>query len=85
MERCKSCKHWKRPDNINAKCLFQPRDQDTYQPMNLGFEVRECVHPSKTLYEAPTESNGFALTDASEYFAALCTAEDFGCVRHEAA
>jgi hypothetical protein len=85
MQRCKTCQHWKKPGNPNARDLCNPLDQDTYQPMSLGFEVRECTHPSKTFHEPPTERNGFALTDASQYFAALCTAEDFGCVRHEAA
>ena len=52
--------------------------------MDRGFEVRLCKMPTQTFCEAPVERNGFGLCDGSQYMAALATAEDFGCVRHEA-
>ena len=63
--------------------MCRPLDQDTYEPMARGFEVRLCGHPSQTFCEAPVERDGFGLADGSEYMAVLATAEDFGCVRHE--
>ncbi len=42
-----------------------------------------CKHPAQTFAEPPIEDNGFGLADASEFFACLATAENFGCVRHE--
>jgi len=86
MNTCKTCKHWKEPedkDNARADDLCTPRDPDTYEPMDRGFKVRICRMPTQTFCEAPVERNGFGLTDGSTYFAALATAEDFGCVRHE--
>jgi hypothetical protein len=88
MSTCKTCAHWRHPeadDSFYSRDLCQPKDPDTYEPMDRGFEVRICKQPTQTFAESPTESNGFGLTDASQYFAVLATAEDFGCVRHEPA
>jgi hypothetical protein len=56
MMRCKTCKHWKKPEE-NASCreddLCTPRDPDTYEPMDRGFEVRLCKLPTQTFCEAP--------------------------------
>lgn len=86
MNRCKTCKHWSRPDDgeWRLRSMCNPLDPDTYEPMDRGFLVAECTMPTQTFYEAPVERDGFGLTDGSEYFAALCTAEDFGCVKWEA-
>lgn len=80
---CKTCKHWTAPEKGDYDAMFRPYDPDTYEPMEFGFDVRRCQHPSLLFCERPLESNGFAVRDGSEYFAALYTAEDFGCVRHE--
>lgn len=64
--------------------MCKPLDPDTHTPMVRGFEVRICQHPAQTMFEAPIEPNGFGVTDGSEYMAVLATAEEFGCVRHEA-
>ena len=47
MNTCKTCKHWTKPseDDIRADDMCTPRDQDTYEPMERGFEVRICRHP----------------------------------------
>lgn len=86
MQTCKTCKHWKKPEgeDYRAEALCQPVDPETYEPMDRGFEVRLCKMPTQTFAESPVERNGFGLADASRYFAVLATAEDFGCVRHEA-
>lgn len=82
---CKTCAHWIEPKNdMDAEMLCKPRDPDTMELMDLGFEVRVCRHPSQAFHCAPVDRRSFALTDASLYYAVLATAEDFGCVLHEA-
>lgn len=84
--RCKTCKHWTRPSDTAGRFIDEmckPIDQDTYEPMNRGFEARVCQQPTQTFCETPVERDGFGLADGSDYTATLVTAEDFGCVRHE--
>lgn len=83
MNRCKTCRHWKIPDNPQASKIAQPCDPDTGELMQMPYATRECAHPQLALFEHPPSNPGFALTDASEYYAALATTEDFGCVLHE--
>ena len=87
METCKTCKHWAKPaeDDWRAGGYCAPTDPDTYEPMAMPFEVRECKHPALTFCERPVEANGFGVADGSEFMAILVTGQDFGCVRHEAA
>lgn len=85
MNRCKTCKHWQQPVGFNEGEIAVPRDQDTLEPMARGFEARICRHPDQAQFEAPIRADGFALTDSSQYFAAMATGEDFGCVLHEVA
>lgn len=82
MKRCATCRHWKKPAD-RGQWITDPHDPDTFEPMQIEFEVRECTHPKLEFCERPLERDGFAVADGSEYFAALFTAEDFGCVRHE--
>ena len=87
MQTCKTCKHWgydPAVDGWQSSEYCAPLDPDTYLPMKMPFEVRECKNPAKTFHERPVESNGFGVADASNYLALLFTAEEFGCVRHEA-
>jgi hypothetical protein len=81
-QRCATCTHWTKTDDKWNE-ITAPFDPDTYEPMSMPFEVRECKHPKLLFCERPVESDGFAVADGSLYFAALYTAEDFGCVRHE--
>lgn len=84
MNTCKTCDFWKTPDEWNGRNLCAPLDQDTFKPMDRGFDVKVCKMPTQTFCETPIERNGFGLADASEYLALLATAEDFGCLRHSA-
>lgn len=52
--------------------------------MPMPFEVRLCKEPEQTFCSFPVKRDGFALADASKYFAVLATSEDFGCVLHAA-
>ena len=85
MKNCKTCKHWTLAENVDEKMICNPNDPDTHKPMKLEFEVRVCKMPTQTFCETPVERNGFGLSDASLYRAVLATAEEFGCIRHEAA
>jgi hypothetical protein len=82
MNICKTCVHWgsKRPED---DYLSNPVDPDTYEPMEMPFEVKRCCHPKLHRFERPSEPNGFAVNDGSDYYAALHTAEQFGCVLWE--
>ena len=86
MQRCKTCKHWlvDHKDH-NEESVTGYNDPISFEPVTPPFEVRICKHPAQRFCERPVEANGFAVADGSTYFAALATAEDFGCVRHEEA
>lgn len=81
MKTCRTCAHWRDTERYSA--ITDPIDPDTYKPMETAFDVRKCHHPKLLFCERPLESNGFAVVDGSTYYAALYTAEDFGCIRHE--
>ena len=85
MNTCKTCRHWLAPteEDYLAVHICAPADPDTFEPMQRGFETRQCKHPSQAFHEAPVQPNSFALTDASDYFACLATGEDFGCILHD--
>ena len=78
---CKTCVHWRNDDRWSDQ-LSRPVDPDTYEHMVMPFEVRRCMSPHLLFCERPLERDGFAVADGSEYFAALYTAPDFGCVLH---
>lgn len=89
---CKTCRHWKQAGNTwddgsehldNWNEITMPVDPDTYQPMEMPFEVRQCRNPKLLFCERPLESDGYAVADGSQYMARLYTAEDFGCALHE--
>ena len=87
MNNCKTCKHWKDPEGENylENEICNPLDQNTYEPMNRGFQVKLCKQPQQTFCETPIIANGFGLTDGSNFMARLATGEDFGCVLHQPA
>ena len=88
MQTCKTCKHWTSTSDSGfgadrrADRICRPIDPDTYELMDLGYEVRECQSPLLCWFETPGP-NEAALIDGSEYYAALLTGENFGCVNHE--
>jgi hypothetical protein len=82
MERCKTCRFWEIVQR-DYDPIAHPIDPDTYEPMDLPFEVRLCQHPDILFAERPLKDIGAALMDGSQYMALLYTAENFGCVLHE--
>lgn len=93
MGTCKTCKHWLIPeeDEGYGDMLISPRDPVTYEQeeneeaiaAKWGYNVRFCKHPKLETRQRP-DQNGFAVIDASDYYAGLLTGEDFGCVLHSA-
>lgn len=83
MNTCATCIHWQASTDKWDE-IENPKDPDTYLPMETGFEVRRCTHPKLLFCERPLEPDGFAVADGSEYWAQLYTAQDFGCIKHEA-
>jgi hypothetical protein len=79
--KCKKCKHWKNNDRDSR--FTNPKDIDTDEDMKFEFTVKRCSNPKLLFCERPLESNGFSVRDGSDYFAALYTAENFGCVLME--
>lgn len=86
MHKCKTCAHWK-VDNkgaLNADDIQAPVDPDTFEPMQMPFEVRRCTTDNIMYFERNPNPNGISVTDASNYFVAIFTGEEFGCVLHSA-
>lgn len=94
MNTCKTCQHWVTPkDNENPyryKDLISPYDPVTHEQERTeeeiaskwGYNVRFCEHPKLKSCQRP-DQKGFAVVDGSEYYVALVTGEDFGCILHE--
>jgi hypothetical protein len=84
VNQCKTCVHWQQPKDDSRRWeITRPVDQDTYEPMKMPFEVRQCTHPKLLFCERPVENPGFAVADGSEYWAGFYTTEEFGCALHE--
>lgn len=85
MNKCKTCKWWKLPDDndYHGSDICEPTDPDTCKPMKLDFEVKECTSPLLTRFERTVNNNGVSLMDGSQYKSDMYTAENFGCVNHE--
>lgn len=90
MQTCKTCKHWLIAKEDRADDLISPYDPVTYKreeteeaiAAKWGHNVRYCKHPKLQFYQRP-DKDGLAVIDGSDYYAALLTGEDFGCILHE--
>jgi len=93
MNRCNTCKYWvERKDNnsFRGEDIISPRDPETWDQeegeeaiaAKWGHNVRFCGHPKLEFSQRP-ESDGMAVIDGSEFWAALLTGEDFGCILWE--
>jgi hypothetical protein len=95
MKTCRSCRWWKEYDNDDENSSIGVRNVTvgnhpvTYDVLSEsqaaqlhGYLVRQCVNPKLLFYERPSR-NALAILDGSQYFAALVTGEDFGCVSHD--
>lgn len=85
MKTCETCRWWRESDSPTGSRVTHPTDPDTYEPMVMPWDVRQCACPRIRFYERPVERNEACVIDGSEYSAGLCTGPDFGCVLHEEA
>lgn len=76
--RCRTCKHWKPKEDWEQW-------EDDEDGKGHPFEVKSCEQPKMVKFVRPEVADGLALTDGSYYRARMFTAENFGCVNHEAA
>ena len=83
MKTCKTCKWWQKDERSGVMKITDPVDPDTYEPMDMPWEVRFCLCPRVRFFERPVGRNEAAVVDGSEYWARLCTGPEFGCVLHE--
>lgn len=79
---CSSCTHWTAPRPGDHDPICAPIDPDSFEPMAMPFEVRECKHPRLVRFERPSTRDGVSVVDGSNYRARLCTGPDFGCSLH---
>jgi hypothetical protein len=82
MERCKTCKHWEKPESDygevpgTGKCKAVPQ----------FWDVTEWARDYGTRTLKPEYADRLAFVqDGSDYRAELKTLADFGCVQHEEA
>lgn len=81
---CRTCAFWQiDPDHNDAWRLdsLAVRDDDLEPVDPQPFEIRRCHSPKLREYERP-EQDGAATLDGSEYYSALFTGPDFGCIHH---
>lgn len=83
MKHCETCKYWKKVPLDDFDQIANPTDEDTCEPKEMPFEVRECSSPNITLFERNPNADGISLTDGSDYRAVMYTGPSFGCVLHE--
>lgn len=79
---CQDCKYWSLDVDWCSE-ITQPIDPDTFESMDMPFEVRECTNPRLLFCERPVEPNQAALEDGSGYRANLFTGPLFGCTDWE--
>jgi len=91
MNTCKTCIYWvSTTKDLNDKewrmdQICNPVDPDTWEPMQVDFEMRACRSPLICYFERTPEKTGITLCDGSEYLAIMLTGEDFGCINHKEA
>ena len=79
MKTCKDCAFWENYDDCHGQ-ITQPVDPDTWEPMDIGFEVKACKSGNITIFERNPNKDGVSLTDGSNYYARMFTGPDYGCV-----
>ncbi len=91
MNTCQTCRHWQMDETRYNTIVLPYKPDDSYDQCETedeaqkqrGYRVRYCKSPDIVFYQQPSR-NGAAVCDGSNYHAELLTAEDFGCVLHEA-
>ena len=82
MERCKTCKHWQAPEGEYGEVPGTGKCGAVVMFWDATEWSEDYDH--RTL--KPEYKNKLAFAqDGSDYYAALKTMPDFGCVQHESA
>ncbi len=81
MERCKTCKHWDKPNNNRGEVPGTGKCNIVVQ----FWDATEWSENSEYRMLKPEYVGRLAFVqDGSDYHAELKTLPDFGCVQHEA-
>jgi hypothetical protein len=83
MSKCKDCKWWVKPPQGDYDSVSYPEDPDTFERMEMPFNVYKCECPKVFTLERAVVANGVTIMDGSGFFAQMYTGEDFGCVNWE--
>lgn len=82
MPTCETCVFWQIKPNQEYQASRLAVLNEDYEPVEpQPFEVRRCHSPKLRDYERP-ERDGAATMDGSQYFSALFTGPDYGCIHH---
>ena len=81
MERCKTCKHWEKPENDYGEVPGTGKCKVVLQFWNATEWTDD--YDKRTLKPEYVGRLAF-VQDSSNYYAELKTLPDFGCVQHEA-
>lgn len=81
--KCSTCRHWGRDKSECHDDVFDPKDEDTYEPIKTQFKVRQCMSNKLQRFDRPKTSDGFSVLDGEHYMAKLATGEDFYCKHWE--
>lgn len=81
MERCKTCKHWEKPESDHGEVPGTGKCKAVVQ----FWDATEWDddYEKRTLKQKYAGRRAF-VQDGSDYYAELKTLSDFGCVQHEA-
>jgi len=80
MKRCKTCKHWQKPDSNygeipgSGKCRAAVQFWDATEWAGYG---------GRRVLKSEYTGRLFFVQDGSDYYAEMKTLPDFGCVQHE--
>lgn len=87
-ERCATCIFWQSEESDKAwhaqtaLAELDIRDAVTHEAIDpQPFDLRYCASPKMRRYERP-EVDGASTVDGSEYWSALVTGPQFGCIHH---
>jgi hypothetical protein len=80
---CSNCKHWGRDNSLCHDDVFEPCDEETFEPIKTEFKVWQCMNPKLLRFIGPITSDGFSVLDGEYYMAKLATGEDFCCIHWE--
>lgn len=83
MNTCETCVFWRRDEKEHRAAALDITDEHHEPVVPQPFDVRTCTSPKLRMYERP-EIDGAATLDGSQYWSALYTGPQFGCVHHAA-